>query len=215
MSDSARLPPGEYAFVELFGHTTLVGRIAEVERFGTKMMAIEPVFRDELLPAVFHGGAAIYRFTPCTPDAARAHQPTSEWQLPAPIRSIIPAALLEAPPTVKIEADEDEDEDEDEDQGEGADSGTEDPPLTPQQIGLARHALGLENGQTSSYRNRYLAAAGGDTEAAWNGMVECGLAERGAATGLGVWFSLTEAGARRVLLPGESLDREDFPGAAK
>ena len=35
---------GEYAIVELFGHTTLVGRVAEVERFGAKMLALEPIF---------------------------------------------------------------------------------------------------------------------------------------------------------------------------
>ena len=40
MSEAAAHPPGEYAIVELFGHTTLVGRIAEVERFGAKMMAL-------------------------------------------------------------------------------------------------------------------------------------------------------------------------------
>lgn len=44
MSDPAApeiaYPPGEYAICELFGHTTLVGRITEIERFGTKMLAI-------------------------------------------------------------------------------------------------------------------------------------------------------------------------------
>lgn len=98
-------PPGDYAIVELFGHTTLVGRIAEVERFGAKMMALEPLFRDELLPAVFHGGAAIYRLTPCSAETAFARQPKHEWQLPAPIRCIVPAALLEAPAAVSIDGD--------------------------------------------------------------------------------------------------------------
>ena len=99
-------PPGDYAIVELFGHTTLVGRIAEVERFGTKMMAIEPLFRGALLPAVFHGGATIYRLTPCSAETAFANQSRSEWHLPAPIRSIVPPALLEAPATT-IDADAD------------------------------------------------------------------------------------------------------------
>ena len=34
MSETVERPPGEYAIVELFGHTTLVGRISEIERFG-------------------------------------------------------------------------------------------------------------------------------------------------------------------------------------
>lgn len=111
MSDVIAHPPGDYAIVELFGHTTLVGRIAEVERFGAKMMALEPLFRDELLPAVFHGGASIYRLTPCSAETAFARQPKEEWQLPAPIRCILPAALLEAPVAALIDdADEDAEE---------------------------------------------------------------------------------------------------------
>ena len=90
-------PSGEYAIVELFGHTTLIGRIAEVERFGAKMLALEPLFRDELLPAVFHGGAAIYRLTPCTAAVAYAKQPRREYQLPDAIRCIVPELLLAAP----------------------------------------------------------------------------------------------------------------------
>ena len=57
MNEKAPLPGGDYCIVELFGHVTLVGRYKEVEQFGTKMMAIEPLFQDTLLPAVFHGGA--------------------------------------------------------------------------------------------------------------------------------------------------------------
>lgn len=89
-------PPGEYAIVELFGHTTLVGRIGKVERFGAKMLALEPIYRGELLPAVFHGGAAIYRLTPCTAAVAYARAPTTIWQVPAPIRAVIPQPLLAA-----------------------------------------------------------------------------------------------------------------------
>lgn len=110
------LPPGEYAIVELFGHTTLVGRISEVERFGAKMMALEPLYRDELLPAVFHGGAAIYRLTPCSPEIALAHQPREAWQIPAPIRCIVPATLLEAPPSTTIEDALDPDDEGDDDE---------------------------------------------------------------------------------------------------
>lgn len=64
------LEPGEYAIIELFGHQTLVGRVEEVERFGAKMMALQVLFRGQLLPAVFHGGAAIYRLTPCAAEVA-------------------------------------------------------------------------------------------------------------------------------------------------
>jgi hypothetical protein len=98
-------PPGEYAIIELFGHTTLVGRIAEVERFGTKMLAIEPLFDDTLLGVVFHGGAAIYRLTPCSAAVAYARQPRQGYQLPPSIRAILPDALLESS---SIEPDDDD-----------------------------------------------------------------------------------------------------------
>ena len=90
------LPEGEYAIVELFGHTTLIGRIAEVERFGAKMLAIEPLFKGALLSVVFHGGAAIYRLTPCSPEVAWARQPQHGWELPPTIRAVVPIGLLPA-----------------------------------------------------------------------------------------------------------------------
>lgn len=93
--NGADLPAGEYAIVELFGHTTLVGRIAEVERFGAKMLAIEPLFRGALLPVIFHGGASIYRLTPCSPKTAAAHQPAQAWALPPAVRTLLPRALIE------------------------------------------------------------------------------------------------------------------------
>lgn len=88
---------GDYAIVELFGHTTLIGRIAEVERFGSKMLAIEPLFNGALLGVVFHGGAAIYRLTPCSRKVAWNKQPREDYQLPPSIRATVPAALLPAP----------------------------------------------------------------------------------------------------------------------
>lgn len=97
MTETTPLPGGDYCIVELFGHVTLVGRYKEVEQFGTKMMAIEPLFQDTLLPVVFHGGAAIYRLTPCEPETARKHQPTQGYQLPPSIRAVVPDALLPAP----------------------------------------------------------------------------------------------------------------------
>jgi hypothetical protein len=96
MSDCPPLPAGDYCIVELFGHVTLVGRYREVEQFGAKMMALEPLFNDTLLPVVFHGGAAIYRLTPCEAEIARQHQPRRPYQLPPAIKANVPPALLEA-----------------------------------------------------------------------------------------------------------------------
>ncbi len=114
MGQPAIYPPGEWAIVELFGHTTLVGRIAEVERFGAKMLALEPLFGGELLPAVFHGGAAIYRLTPCSAEVAFARQPREPWQVPAPIRAILPAAMLAAPAAETAEPEDEDGEYQDE-----------------------------------------------------------------------------------------------------
>lgn len=91
------LPEGQFAIVELFGHTTLVGRIEEVDRFGTKMLSIEPLFNGEFLTPVLHGGASIYRLTPCDAATALKHQPRETYQLPATIRAIVPPTLLPAP----------------------------------------------------------------------------------------------------------------------
>lgn len=88
--ETATLPPGDYAIVEVMGHRTLVGRVTEVERFGTKLMSIEPLFSGELLPGVLIGGASIYQFTPCTPEVASARQPKQVWQLPASIAATLP-----------------------------------------------------------------------------------------------------------------------------
>lgn len=97
MSDKPPIehPPGEYAIVELFGHQTLVGRIAEVERFGGKMLAIEPLYDGTMLPVVYQGGAAIYRLTPCSAEVAHMKQPRAAYQLPTAIRATLPATLLE------------------------------------------------------------------------------------------------------------------------
>lgn len=90
------LAAGEWAIVELLGHSTLIGRISEVERFGVKMLAIEPLFNGRLLPPVFQGGASIYRLTPCTAAVAWFKQPTRGYQLPAAILvTVSPEALPE------------------------------------------------------------------------------------------------------------------------
>ncbi len=115
MSETTEYPPGDYAIVELFGHTMIVGRITEVDSFGTKMLAIEPLFNGALLPPILHGGLSIYRLTPCTADVAWAQQPTRSYMLPPSIRTIIPAALLPAstvqdsrPAVHDVEDDDDE-----------------------------------------------------------------------------------------------------------
>jgi putative hemolysin len=86
--------------------------------------------------------------------------------------------------------------------------------LSPKQISLARHALGLPNERLRSYRNRYCVSPDGDTFKSWRTMVASGAAECSKHGGLagGVFmFVLTEAGARASLCPGEALDPEDFP----
>lgn len=107
---ATNLPPGDYAIVELFGHTTLVGRIAEVERFGTKMLAIEPLFNGALLPAVFYGGASIYGLTPCSAEIAAARAPRELYHLPVALRAVVPPAML-PPPEAVLRWDDEDDED--------------------------------------------------------------------------------------------------------
>lgn len=107
------LPDGEYAIVELFGHTTLVGRVTEVERFGTKMLALEPLFNRKMLDPIYHGGAAIYRLSPCSKKVAWERHPTETWQIPAALKAVIPTELLPAPTREPSRADDyDEPDDE-------------------------------------------------------------------------------------------------------
>lgn len=91
------LPAGEYAIVEVLGHRTIIGRVEEVERFGTKLLSIEPVFNGELLDAVLIGGSSIYQFTPCSAAVAVERQPKEDWQLPPSVRAVLPERLLPAP----------------------------------------------------------------------------------------------------------------------
>lgn len=94
MTGPEDLPDGDYAVVELMGHNVLIGRIAEVERFGAKMIQVEPLYAGEMLGPVLHGGASIYGVAPCTKAAAWRRMPTETYQLPAAIRATIaPAAL--------------------------------------------------------------------------------------------------------------------------
>lgn len=98
------LPEGTYGIVELMGHTTLVGRVTEIEKFGAKMMGVEVLFGGQLLTPILQGGASVYRFTPCSPETAwkAQHQPDRMWALPEPIRAIVPAALLPAPAAASV-----------------------------------------------------------------------------------------------------------------
>ena len=91
------LPAGEYAIVEIMGHRTMIGRVEEVERFGAKLLQIEPLLAGNLLTPVMIGGASIYQFTPCSAAIAAEQAPKEEWQLPPSVRAVIPAALLPDP----------------------------------------------------------------------------------------------------------------------
>lgn len=83
--------------------------------------------------------------------------------------------------------------------------------MTPDQLRLARHALGLPNDQRRSYRNYYVAALHTLGEMTWDDLVRSGMAERGENRRTSVGFCLTDKGAAAALEPGETLDPEDFP----
>ena len=86
--------------------------------------------------------------------------------------------------------------------------------MTPRQIELARHALGLPNKMRMSYRNRFVAGVDHDDYAEWTQMVADGNAEMRDGKSLPYagdsLFWLTESGARQALNLRENLDREDF-----
>lgn len=88
------LPAGEYAIVEALGHRTLIGRVAEIERFGTKMLQVEPLFGDVMLGPILLGGGSIYQFTPCSAETAFARRPQHAYQLPPSVAAIVPPAAL-------------------------------------------------------------------------------------------------------------------------
>lgn len=103
------MPAGDYAIVEALGHRTLIGRVAEVERFGTKMLQIEPLFGDVMLAPVLLGGGSIYQFTPVSPDVAFRRRPTSRYSVPESLMAIIPVTALPSPDRSFFD-DEDEEE---------------------------------------------------------------------------------------------------------
>lgn len=85
--------------------------------------------------------------------------------------------------------------------------------LSPVQVELARHALGLPNKSKRSYRNRFVVGPSGPNHAAWMQMVAVGAAERESGSPFD-WFFLTRSGAEAALLPRERLCSEDFPQEA-
>lgn len=86
--------------------------------------------------------------------------------------------------------------------------------MTPQQIDLARHALGLPNKRRQSYRNHFVAGPGHSDYTDWEAMVAAGEARKhpaSALTGGDAMFTLTAIGAKAALRGRERLDPEDFP----
>lgn len=69
----------KYAVVEVFGHRRLVGRVSEVERYGSKMLRIDiPTDGDfdKGFITQFYGGASIFCETPTTLEMVRQeHRP--------------------------------------------------------------------------------------------------------------------------------------------
>lgn len=89
--------------------------------------------------------------------------------------------------------------------------------MTPAQLELARHALGLPNGRKRSYRNSFVTGEESPDHAPWMDMVSAGLANRRAKAkhygGMDI-FWLTTSGAKAALVNGERLDPEDFADTA-
>lgn len=98
------LPEGEFAIVEVLGHRTLIGRVSEIERFGTKMLQVEPFFGESMLGPVLLGGSSIYQFTPCSAETAFERRATRNYELPASVFATVPAAAL--PPADPLDDEE-------------------------------------------------------------------------------------------------------------
>lgn len=64
----AEQPPDEYAIVEIFGHRRHAGRIAEVDRFGARLLRIDiptDCKFDNVNTTHFYGGSSIFSLSPC------------------------------------------------------------------------------------------------------------------------------------------------------
>lgn len=87
--------------------------------------------------------------------------------------------------------------------------------MTPAQLKLARHALGLPNKWRISFRNRFAADRRTPDYLTWRSIVDAGHALRWPwHYSYGDHFCLTRAGAEAALLAGEKLDPEDFPSSS-
>lgn len=88
--------------------------------------------------------------------------------------------------------------------------------MTPKQIKLARHALGLVCGIRTSCRNRFVAGPGNAHYQDWLDMVSAGYAVRrdGGRLSFGGddLFHVTLSGAKKVVREDEVLSYGDFPG---
>ena len=107
MNDTVEAPSEgtveKFAVVEVFGHRRLVGRVQEVEKFGTKLLGIDIPNEGDFAKGFvsqLYGGSAIFSVTPCT--AAYVERE------PRPYR----AAGLLSPPVEVPEPGEDDDESE-------------------------------------------------------------------------------------------------------
>lgn len=83
--------------------------------------------------------------------------------------------------------------------------------MTKKQQKMARHALGLPNNNNLSYRNHFCANKESPEYQEWEELVAKGLATKRlmGAEWCGDYFYLTPDGAKSVLLPHESISRED------
>lgn len=89
--------------------------------------------------------------------------------------------------------------------------------MTPEQIELARHALGLGNGRRISFRNHFVTGPGHSDYDNWIAMVAAGDAVRRKGSELSGGddiFYLTPSGATAALRQRERLDPENFPPSA-
>lgn len=85
--------------------------------------------------------------------------------------------------------------------------------MTPRQIELARHALGLRETRLVTHRNHFCAGPDHADFGEWQAMVTAGFARKRESALLpagDVMFHLTRAGAEAALLPGDVLDPEDW-----
>lgn len=86
--------------------------------------------------------------------------------------------------------------------------------MTPEQIELARHALGLPNERSKAYRNHFVCGPGHSDYDNWVAMTDAGLAKSRKGTPLSGGepvFWLTLKTATSVLAKGECLDMANFP----